>query len=254
MLARFRTSTLVIAVGAAALVTPALSLAAPAQAAAGGHGGGGLASTHARALSVISTPGFAGYQAAVTAGSATSSAARYTVPTLSCTSAYRAITPVAGVAVNNFASYSSAFLFVGCHNGTAAYFPALVVNGTEANYTTTPLAAGDAVKVSANVTTTGTTVQVTDVTKGITKKLTGAGANSSAAYVGASDWVTGTGTLLGVPSFGTLTFTHCFIDGTALAGWNPAKYQRVNSSNIVQIATGALSSTGTAFPVYYRHS
>src|SRR5579859_5492080 len=248
MLARFRTSTLVIAVGAAALVTPALSLAAPAQAAAGGHGGGGLASTHARALSVISTPGFAGYQAAVTAGSATSSAARYTVPTLSCTSAYRAITPVAGVAVNSFATYSSAFLFVGCHNGKAVYFPALVVNGTETNYTTTLLSAGDAIKVYTNVTSTGTTVRVTDVTKGITKKLTGPGASSSAAYAGDSDWFTSTGTLLGVPNFGKLTFTSYYIDGSALARWNPAQYQRVNSSRIVQIANEALTPAGTACP------
>ena len=202
---------------------------------------------------MISTPTFAGYQATVTAGSPTSSAAQYKVPALSCTSAYRAITPVAGVPVNSFATYSSAFLFVGCHNGTATYFPALVVNGTETNYTTTPLSAGDLIKVTTKVTTTGTTVQVTDVTKGVTKKLTGAGASPSAAYIGDSDWVNN-GTLLGVPSFGTLTFTHCLIDGTALAAASPAQYQRVNSSSIVQIATGALSSTGTTFPTTYKHS
>jgi len=254
MLARLRVPAFAVAIGAAAVVAPLLSLAAPAQAAAGGHGGSGLASGHAGAPSVINTPGFAGYQATVPAGSATSSAAHFKVPTLSCTSAYRAITPVAGVAVNSFATYSSAFLFVGCHNGKAVYFPALVVNGTETNYTTTLLSAGDAIKVYTNVTSTGTTVRVTDVTKGITKKLTGPGASSSAAYAGDSDWFTSTGTLLGVPNFGKLTFTSCYIDGSALAGWNPAQYQRVNSSGIVQIATGALTSTGTAFPTYYKHS
>jgi hypothetical protein len=254
MLARFRVPVLAVTIGAAAVVAPLLSLAAPAQAAAAGHGGSGLASAHPGALSVINSTTFAGYQATVTAGSATSSAAQYKVPTLSCTSAYRAITPVAGVEVNSFSSYSSAFLFTGCHNGKAVYFPALVINGTETDYTTTPLSAGDVIKVSAKVTTTGTTAKVTDVTKGVTKQLTGPGASSSAAYIGDSDWVTTTGTLLGVPNFGTLTFTHCLIDGTALASWNPAEYQRVNSSNIVQIATGALSSTGTAFPTHYKHS
>ncbi len=250
-LARLRMPALAITIGATAVVAPLLSLAAPAQAAAGGHGGSGPASAHARA--VINSSTFAGYQAAVTTGSATSSAAHFKVPTLSCTAAYRGITPVAGVAVNSFSTYSSAFLFAGCHNGTAVYFPALVINGNEANYTTTPIHAGNIVKVYTKVTTTGTTVSVTDVTTGVTKKRTGAGASSSAAYIGDSDWVTN-GTLLGVPSFGTLTFTSCSIDGSALAGWHPAEYQRVNSSNVVQIATGALSSTGTAFPTHYKHS
>jgi hypothetical protein len=245
---------LAVTIGAAAVVGPLLSLATPAQAAAGGHSGSGPVAAHAGALLVNSDPTFAGYQANVATGSATSSAAQYKVPKLTCTSAARAITPVAGVAVNNFATYSSAFLFVGCRSGKAVYFPSLVINGTEKDYTTTHLAAGDAIKVFTKVTTTGTTVQVTDVTKAVTKKRTGAGASASAAYIGDSDWVTSTNTLLGVPNFGTLTFTHCLIDGTALAGSNPAEYQRVNSSNVVQIATGALSSTGTSFPTQFKHS
>jgi hypothetical protein len=133
------------------------------------------------------------------------------------------------------------------------YFPALVVNGNETNYNTTPFHPGNVIKLSANVTTAGTTVQVTDATTGITKKLTGPGASSSAAYVGDSDWVSN-GTLLGVPSFGTITFTKCSVDGSALAGSSPANYQRVNSSNVVQIVTGALSSTGTTFSTHYKHS
>jgi hypothetical protein len=253
MLARFRMPALAVTIGATAMVAPVLGLAAPAQAAAAGHGGGGLASAHARALSVINSDHFAGYQATVAAGSATSSAAQFKVPALSCTSVYRAITPVAGVEVNNFASYSSAFLFVGCRSGNAMYFPSLVINGTETDYTTTRLSAGDAIKVSTKVTTTGTTVQVTDMTKGITKKLTGPGASASAAYIADSGWHNN-GTLLGVPKFGTITFTHCLIDGAALASARPARYQRVNSTGIVQIATGALSSAGTTFATHFKHS
>lgn len=234
-------------------MAPVLGLAVPAQAAAGGHDGGGPAGAHARAVSVNNSPAFAGYQANVAAGSATSSAAQYKVPKLSCTSAYRAITPVAGVEVNSFATFSSAFLFVGCHKGKAAYFPSLVINGSLTAYSTTPLAAGDVIKVSAKVTTTRTTVQVTDVTKGVTKKQTGPGASPSAAYAGDSDW-SNAGTLLGVPSFGTLTFTKCSVAGTALAASHPAKYQRVNSSNVVQIATGALPSKGTTFATHFKHS
>jgi hypothetical protein len=253
MLAQFRMPALAVTIAGAAVVAPVLSLVAPAQAAAARHGGNGPTGAHTRTLSV-SNPTFAGYQANVAAGSATSSAAQYKVPKLSCTSAARAITPVAGVAVNNFASYSAAFVFVGCSSGKAVYFPSLVINGTETDFTTTHLAAGDAIKVSTKVTTTGTTVQVTDVTKAITKKLTGPGASANAAYAGDSDWVTSTNKLLGVPNFGTLTFTHCLIDGKPLARANPGQYQRVNSSNVVQIATGALSPAGTTFATHFKHS
>ena len=252
MLARFRVPALAVTIGAAAVVAPVLSLVAPAQAAAAGHGGGALAGAHARGISLVNSDHFAGYEANVAAGSATTSAAQFKVPALSCTSAFRAITPVAGVETNNFTSYSSAFLFVGCRSGKAVYFPSLVVNGTETDYTTTHLAAGDVIKVSTKV-TTGTTVQVTDVTKSITKKLTGPAASPSAAYIADSAWYNNT-TLLGVPKFKTITFTHCLIDGKALARANPTRVQRVNSSNVVQITTGALSSTGTSFATHFKHA
>lgn len=252
MLAQFRVPALAVTIGAAAVVAPVLSLMAPAQAATAGHGGGGLASAHARGLSVINSDHFAGYEATVTAGSATTSAAQFKVPALSCTSAFRAITPVAGVETNNFTSYSSAFVFAGCHSGKAVYFPSLVVNGAETDYRTTALSAGDVIKLSTKV-TTGTTVQVTDVTKGITKKLTGPAASPSAAYIADSAWYNN-GTLLGVPKFGTITFTHCLVDGKTLASAHPARYQRVTSSNVVQITTGALSPAGTTFATHFKHA
>jgi len=252
MLAQFRMPALAVTIGIAAVVAPVLSLVAPAQAARVGHGGGGLPGAHAKEVSEVNSDHFAGYEANVTAGSATTSAAQFKIPALSCTSAFRAITPVAGVETNNFTSYSSAFLFVGCRSGKAVYFPALVVNGTETDYATTHLAAGDVIKVSTKV-TTGTTVQVTDVTKSITKKLTGPAASPSAAYIADSAWYNN-GTLLGVPKFGTLTFSHCLVDGHALASANPTQVQRVTSSNVVQITTGALSSTGTSFATHFKHA
>jgi len=55
----------------------------------------------------------------------------------------------------------------------AGYFPALIIKGTESKYPTTRFSAGDVIKVYTKVTTTGTTVRVTDVTKGVTKQRTG---------------------------------------------------------------------------------
>ena len=250
VLARFRMPALAVTIGAAVTV-PLLSLA-PAQAAAGGNvGGRGPASARASAPSVINNTVFAGYQASVAAGSPTSSAAQFKVPRLSCTSAFRGITPGAGVQVNAFRSVSFAFVFVLCHSGRAAYVPALVINGNEVNYPRMAVRAGNVIKVSAKVTTTGTTVLVTNVTTGVTRKRTGPGARSSDAFAG--DNAVDSNGVLGVPSFGTLTFTHCLIDGRALARSHPARYQRVNSRHVVQIATGALSSGGTAFPTSYKH-
>ena len=254
MLARFRMPAFAVTIGAVAVVAPVLGLAGPAQATAGPNGGGGPASAQARAPSVINSTGFAGYQATVAAGSATSSAAQYKLPALSCTSATRGITPVAGVEVNagGTATYSAAFAFALCQNGKAVYYPALVISGNETNYTATAFHAGNVIKVTTKVTAAGTGVSVRDVTTSVTKKLTGPGASPAAAYIGDSD-VFISGALVGVPSFGTLAFSSCSVDGKALAASHPAQYQRVNSST-VQITTGALSSAGTAFATHFKHS
>jgi len=200
---------------------------------------------------VIPSPAFAGYVASVATGSATSAAAQFKVPRLPCTTTYWAIAP--GVAINNFTSSSAALVFAACYHGRAVYVPVLDINNNAVYYNTTRVRAGDVIKVSAKVTTRGTTVQVTDVTRRVTKRRTGPGANSSTAAVGDNGWTADGRTPLGVPGFGTLTFTSCLVDGRALARSHPARYQRVTSRGILQIATGALSPGGTAFPTHYKH-
>ena len=78
------------------------------------------------------------------------------------------------------------------------------------------------------------------MTTGVTKKLTGAGASASAAYIGDSSWSPSTGTLLGVPNFGTLTFTNCRIDGKALA--SPGR--RAGHRAVVKAAVRVGSAAG----------
>jgi hypothetical protein len=199
---------------------------------------------------------FAGYQTGVTAGSATSSTATFTVPKLSCTTAGRVIAADAGVAANKFKTASIAGVFIGCANGKAVYFPSLIANGAEADYTSTHFSAGDVINLSASVTTSGTTVQVTDVTKNVTvaTTITGAGASANAAWIGDDSWYSSSGTRLGVPNFGKLTFTNCLIDGKALGGWHPQAYQRVNGTGTVEIATGGFWPGGTTFNTLYRAS
>jgi hypothetical protein len=211
-------------------------------------GGGALRLTHAP----INNRTFAGYQATVRAGSATVAAASFTLPTLSCTAADRAITPSAAVLVRN--NISASFVFTGCVSGTASYFPGLVVNGAETDFTTTPFAAGDVIDVTTKVSTNRTRVQVTDVTTSVTQKIIGSGARAQSVLIGDSGWAPSAGHLQHVPDFGKLTFTNCLIDGTALGGHHPHAVQRVNSRGTVQISTGGLFPGGTAFSTHFMHS
>ena len=201
-----------------------------------------------------STRAFAGYQTAVPAGSATVATASFTVPTLSCTAIARQIAPSAGVPANNYQTASVAFVFTGCVNRRAVYFPGLVVNGTETDYTTTRFAAGDVISLTTKVSVNRTRVQVTDVTTGVTKMIIGTGARASAAYFGENGWFNSSASLLHVPDFGKLTFENCLIDGKTLASWHPHAYQRVNSNGTVQIATGGLWPGGTAFTTHFQHT
>jgi hypothetical protein len=264
----FRKAVTACVVAGAGLVLAAVSagsaLAAPIHPgptgpAGIGAGRGWAVRAHAFGRSTaapINSHTFAGYQTNVTTGSATSSAATFTVPKLSCTTAARTIAPDVGVAENNFNSFSQAGVATGCASGKAVYFPFLIANNAEANYTALHFAAGNVINLSASVTTTGITVQVTDVTTGVsvTNTITGAGASANAAWIGDDGWYNSSGTLLGVPNFGTLTFTNCLIDGNTLQRWNPQQYQRVNSTGVVQIATGALSTAGNAFTTTYKHA
>jgi len=244
---------------AASIAAPALATARPALSAAAGPRGGLWLNHHAiDRITAAATRShtFAGYQAAVTTGSATSLAATFTVPALSCTTAERGITPDAGVAANKFKTASIAGVLIGCARGKAIYFPFLVANGAESDYTTVHLSAGDVINLSASVTTSGITVQVTDTTKNVsvTNTITGAGASADAAWIGDDSAVSNTGALLGVPNFGKLTFTNCLIDGKALGGWHPQAYQRVNGRGTVEIATGRPWPGGAAFNTFYRNS
>lgn len=103
-------------------------------------------------------------------------------------------------------------------------------------------------QLSTKVTTSGTIVTVKNVTRGVTKTKTGAGASANAPYMGDSGSAS-----LSVPAFGTITFTSCKIDGATLKSKSPTEYQRESSSGVLQISTGALAATGTKFATHFKH-
>jgi hypothetical protein len=243
---------------AAGIATPGWATARLASSAAAGPGGAlwppSNEHTAGRTAAPASSRSFAGYQAAVPAGSATVLTASFTVPTLTCTTTDRAIAPSTGVPENNYKTFSAAFVFAGCVSGTAVYYPGVVVNGTETDYTASPVAAGDVIDLTTKVSTNRTRVQVTDVTTGVTQKIIGAGASASAAFAGDDGWGNSSGQLEHVPDFGKLQFKNCLLGAKPFATWHPRAYQRVNSVGTVQISTGAFWPGGTAFTTRYEHS
>jgi len=195
----------------------------------------------------------AGYEAAVPAGSATTAESSFAIPTLSCTTVDRAITPSTFIVVSR-TCVSAAFVFTGCVSGTAVYFPGLVVNGKETDFTNNPFAAGDVIDLTTKVSTNRTRVQVTDVTTGVTEKLIKTGGRARAAFIGDDGWATSSGVLEHVPDFGKLKFRNSLIDGKTLASRHPQAIQRVNSNGTVQIAVGSLSASGLAFATRFERS
>jgi len=228
----------------------------PAGSAAGG--GGALRLTrHAHAVGVganapTRTRTFAGYQARVAAGSATVVTTSFTLPTLSCTTATRAIVPDAGVAVSRTKA-SVALVITACVRGKARYFPGAITNG-RGSISNTSFAAGDVIDLTTKVSTNRSKAEVTDVTTGVTVKRRGVGASARVAFIGDDAAFSNSGVLLHVPDFGKLTFKNCLIDGTALGSSHPRALQRVNSRGTVQISTGGFFPGGTAFSTHFKHS
>jgi hypothetical protein len=249
--AKFRLPAITMT-GAAAGAVSLLFLAVPAQAAASAAAGvpaTGVNPVAGVGPAIVNSTYFAGYEAKVATGSATTSTARFKVPKLKCTSATRAITAVAGVEVKDYATFSSAALAVECFNDAVVYFPELAINGTQYNYQSSPAYAGNVIELSTKVTTSGTTVTVKDMTRGVTKTKTGAGASANAPYIGDSGAAS-----IAVPTFGTITYSGCRIDGATLKSKSPTEYQRESSSGVLQISAGSLAATGTKFATHFKHS
>jgi hypothetical protein len=226
-------------------------------AAASASGGGALgfaAADHAIGLGVTSTRTFAGYETSVAAGSATVATSSFTLPTVTCDTTDRAIARGVAVLIDSGKTASAAYVFTGCVSGVATYYPGVIVSGTETDYPSMPVAAGDVIDVTVKVSVNRTKVEVTDVTTNVTEKLKGSGASASGTLFGDSGWGSSTGLLEHVPIFTKLTYKDCLIDGNTLASSHPHALQRVNSIGTVQITPGNFWPGGTAFTTHFQHT
>ena len=207
----------------------------------------------------IKNSGFAGYRR--NGGSAKASfnvTATFTVPTLTgCGSVTRAIAP--DIDVSNGKTGSGVGLFVGCYKGKPDYFPFIYLNGANTDYAAGTVKPGDQIVLRLSEGPSSAHIAFQDLTNKLDKTKTGAGlAGLGFPGIGDDSWFI-KGAELGVPTFSTIAFDHCIVNGGALGAGGTAKSPAVLQYNratngVLQINTGPLTSGNEAFTTYFKHS
>jgi hypothetical protein len=192
-----------------------------------------------------STPGYAGYQ--VSPGSSPAKIS-FTVPTLSCPAKSEYLT-IPGVIVGG-SSYLGAGVALDCSGGRASYRAVAFFNGPF-DYLNMTVSPGDAVSVKVSDASTSKAA-VTDTTTGVAKSASFAGFPVSYVDLG-DDFGYDYYTPLGIPLFGSITFTGASVGGTALGSASPAGYNMGNGT-INLIDTSAVDSAGTGFSTTFIDS
>jgi hypothetical protein len=207
--------------------------------------GAGAAPAAASATNTSSTT-FAGYSAAVTG--AVTVTTNFKLEAITCTATSQGIAP--GIVLSGSTSVAAATINESCASGTPAYSAVAVINGATTTLAVT-VAPGDKISMTVAVSTTGTTVQISDVTAHTAKKAVGAGGAPSSLFVGSTALYQGS-TLMGVPTFVSEGFNDTKVNGAALSTTNPAAVDRVSSTNVAQIKTGKLNTTGVRFKETFK--
>jgi len=108
------------------------------------------------------------------------------------------------------------------------------------------------------MTPSATTVTLTDDTTNTTASQSGPADTATNGIIAAGPVYSATNALLGVPDFsilGPLTFSNCLVDGAPLGSAGAlAPSDRVSSTNLVQIKTSAINTTGNSFDLTYENS
>jgi len=183
------------------------------------------------------------------------------VPKLKCTGTPAAGSAIyAGVGIQSVNSYAR--LTLACTaKGVAQYYPSLDVNGTIKNIGSDVAQAGDTVEFAVSQSSSKDTISVIDLTHKFMATSYGSGSGTgSGIIVGDFPGLSGS-TTLGVPNFGTLTFTSALVNGLAL-GFAPAAGSSglqandlsTSSTGPLQIKTNDIGSNKETFATVFKHS
>jgi hypothetical protein len=191
---------------------------------------------------------FAGYEARE---SVTSVSASFTVPKLTCpNSGMLGIAP--GVSLTGGTS-TEADVAVLCQNGAPHDVARMFLNNSPPYSLPMAISPGDTMAVSVTETPTAGMATITDLTQQTSVTKRASGASNVLARIGDGSVLDNTGLLLGVPSFGTVTFSAAKVNGSALGASSPTPVNRTLFSTL-KIFTGVLDSTGTSFTTNFQHA
>ena len=242
----------------AALLTASWFLTGTSSATPRAPGGSAARAWSGLRTAPIKNTGFAGYRH--NGGSANASfnvKAEFVVPKLAaCGPATRAIAPDIDVAAGK--KGSEVGLFVGCYQHRPDYFPFIDDNNTNTNYAAGVVQPGDHIVLRLSEGPSSSELTFQDLTHNLVKVKTGGGLHSLGfPGIGDASWII-KGIELGVPNFGTISFSNCTVNGVALGAGGSAKspavlqYDRATKAGTIQISTGSLSAN-TAFTTYFKH-
>jgi hypothetical protein len=226
---------------------------------AGGWGGGGYtmmpapapgAANAANATGAISE-NWAGYTSAGNPGTFTSVSASWAQPAVTCTATDTFSSFWVGLDGDGTNSVEQTGTEADCNGGAAAYqgwfemFPQAPV------FYDNPVQPGDTMSASVVANGGGAfTLTLTDSTQGWTQATS---QTSDAAQLGSAEVIAeapsdGTGAVLPLSNFGTVSFSNATADNTALGNENPAALTMVSAGGVTEATPSALTG-GTAFTV-----
>lgn len=198
--------------------------------------------------------GDAGYGASVSVPLPAKATGTITVPTLACAGEpQEAVVPeimLAGMGANNTYVDDAGTIWLQCDGqGNATYTEAVYVNNSAIfGFSVNP---GDKIKILITVTSTQSTVKLTDVTTG--QSASGTGPTFTPQTFNALDTPINNGPgLEPIPNFGKIRFSGVTLNGSPLSSYSPTKYVMRNSSGTVQISTSNLNTTGDTFSTIFR--
>ena len=206
-------------------------------------------------------PNFAGYEFQSFVAVPATVSATIVVPTLKCTTGpERDIWP--GVGLASVSAFAGMDIF--CKNNKAHYSPYLEVQGHAKVFAADTAHPGDKIEFKVTQSTSQTTDSVIDATHAFTATSSGTGSGSgSGVMVGARPVYLGSGKL-GIPNFGTITFSHALANGSTstpgpFGALGPTAYNMIAGSGgspptTVQVLTNPFASNKESFKTVWKHS
>jgi Peptidase A4 family len=249
--------------GERAVDTASVSVPA-AEADAGGWGEGGYtmmpapapgAANAANATGAVSE-NWAGYTSAGNPGTFTSVSASWAQPAVTCTATDTFSSFWVGLDGDGTNSVEQTGTEADCNGGAAAYqgwfemFPQAPV------FYDNPVQPGDAMSASVVANGSGAfTLTLTDSTQGWTQATS---QTSDTAQLGSAEVIAeapsdGTGAVLPLSNFGTVSFTNATVDNTAMGNENPGALTMVSAGDVTEATPSALTG-GNAFTVTWDSS